>query len=93
MPETSERPSAHCDDQKPPCVPESQDPNAERLNSWIGRTVRFDHGGKRLSGRLVAAHFTGFAGKGRIPDYQLTIAGASGAKMTVSMFETYADIE
>lgn len=55
--------------------------------------MRFDHAGKRLSGRLVAAHFTGFDGKGCIPDYQLTIAGASGAKMTVSMFETYADID
>jgi len=93
MPETSENPSENCDAEEPSCVSEGQDPNAERLNSWIGRTVRFDHGGKRLSGRLVAVHFTGFIGKGRIPDYKLTASGASGAKMTVSMFETFADIE
>ena len=93
MSETSEKPNAHCDAEKPPCVPESQDPNAERLNSWIGRTVRFDHAGKRLTGRLVAANFIGFSKKGRLPDYKLVIRGASGATMTVSMFETYADIE
>ena len=63
-------------------------PSAEK---WIGLRVSFNHGGKRLVGTVLRAHYIGRTVRGDIPDFALTIAGASGATLeNVSLVESYA---
>ena len=69
------------------------DPHADRPTQFIGQTARFIHQGRTLSGTVIAQEYNGRRGPSKLPDYNLTIRGASGAMMTVSMFETYADID
>lgn len=69
------------------------DPHAERPTQWMGRTVHFVHQGKTLSGLVIAQEYNGRRGPSKIADYNLTVRGASGAKLTVSMFDTYAKID
>lgn len=71
----------------------SEDPHAERPTQWIGKTARFVHEGRTLSGEVIAQEYNGRRGPSKIADYLLMIRGKSGAKMTVSMFDTYATIE
>ena len=47
---------------------------------------------KRLVGIIEAQRFIGFTQRGNIPDYQLTIRGASGALITTSLVESYASV-
>ena len=65
------------------------DPHAERPTQWIGKTARFDHQGKRLTGEVIAQEYVGRRGPSSIPDYSITIRGAIGATMTASLFDTY----
>ena len=69
------------------------DPYADKPQRWVGKVARFDHEGKRLTGTVVAYHFVGLTKNGKIPDYSVTIRGQSGKELTVSMHETYMDIE
>ena len=72
---------------------QEEDPHASRPHQWLGATARFDHQGKRLTGTVIHQEFIGLVGPSKIPDYRLTIRGASGAKMTVSMFDTYLNFD
>ncbi len=69
------------------------DPHAERPTQWIGKTARFTHEGRNLSGVVFAVEYVGRCGPSQIPDYRLAIKGASGATLLVSMFDTYATID
>ena len=69
------------------------DPHADRPTQFIGQTARFTHQGRTLSGTVIAQEYNGRRGPSKLPDYNLVIRGASGATMTVSMFETYATFD
>lgn len=69
------------------------DPHADRPTQWIGRQAHFVHQGRTLSGTVIAQEYNGRRGPSKIADYLLTVRGASGAKLTVSMFDTYAQID
>ena len=85
---------AGVDDSSALGVPEGEeDPHACRPCQWIGKTARFIHGGRNLTGEVFAVEYIGRRGPSSIPDYRLAIRGATGAKLLVSMFETYATIE
>jgi hypothetical protein len=55
----------------------------------IGQRVSFDHDGKRLAGIVTAAQSAEPWGRGKIPDFRVTVRGTSGRELTVSMVETY----
>lgn len=75
-------------------APEGEkDPHPCRPRQWICKTCRFIHEGRSLVGEVIALEYIGRRGPSAIPDYRLTIRGATGAKLTVSMFETYATID
>lgn len=66
-------------------------------NELIGRSVSFDHPdapdvGVRLVGVVTAAKDNGKTARGAIPDFLVTVRGASGATKTVSFVETYMRI-
>ena len=85
---------AGVDDSSAHGVPsESEDPHASRPRQWIGKTCRFIHGGRNLAGEVFAVEYIGRRGPSSIPDYRLAIRGATGAKLLVTMFETYATID
>jgi hypothetical protein len=44
-------------------------------------------------GEVFAVEYIGRRGPSLIPDYRLAIRGATGAKLIVSMFDTYATID
>lgn len=61
---------------------------------FVGRPVSFDdiHGGRaerRLVGMVDHARYVGRTKRGAIPDYELTVRGASGKTVTVSLVENY----
>ena len=60
-------------------------PNPDR---FVGRAASFDHGGRRLVGIVETQRYTGRTVRGEIPDYDVTIRGASGAAVTVSLVES-----
>ena len=44
-------------------------------------------------GEVFAVEYIGRRGPSAIPDYRLGIRGATGAKLLVSMFDSYATID
>lgn len=66
-------------------------------NELLGRTVSFDHpdmpaAGVRLVGVITAAKDNARTARGNIPDFLVTIRGASGATKIVSFVEAYVRI-
>ncbi len=67
--------------------------------SFIGRRVSFigssgsPLAGKNLVGIVEAATYAGKTERGSIPDYALTVRGASGNTTEISLVENYASIE
>lgn len=57
----------------------------------VGRSCQFDHPGlgKRVSGVITEAVDAGVTAKGAIPDAKVTIRGASGATVEVSLVEQH----
>lgn len=57
----------------------------------IGRSCQFDHPGlgKRVGGVIIEAVDNGLTERGAIPDARVTIRGASGATVTVSLVEQH----
>ena len=55
----------------------------------VGLKCSFDRDGKRVVGVVTAAQPADHYGPGKIPDFLVTVRGASGATVTVSMVETY----
>lgn len=55
----------------------------------IGLQAGFEHHGKRLVGIVTAATLAEPWGKGKIPDFTVTVRGCSGRMLTVSLVETY----
>ncbi len=70
---------------------EIHDPPPAR--SFVGRTVSFDLGGRRVVGRVEAQVYVGLTARGAIPDYSLSVRGSSGRLETVSLVESYAIIQ
>jgi len=71
------------------------DPHPDGARRFIGRSVSFNNpaGGTppgRLVGVVESANYIGRTVRGSIPDYQLTIRGQSGRRVTVSLVESYA---
>ena len=66
------------------------DPYADQPKRWVGKTVRFDHSGKRLVGVCLSHTYTGRTARGSIPDYLLTVRGTSGTMLDVSLVESKA---
>ena len=85
--------SASGDDPRANGIPDGEDPHACRPRQWIGKTCHFIHGGRNLVGEVFAVEYAGRRGPSAIPDYRLGIRGATGAKLLVSMFDTYATID
>lgn len=63
---------------------------------FVGRRISFDGpvgtplAGRRLVGVVERAEYAGRTARGDIPDYTLTVRGASGSLLTVSLVESYA---
>ncbi len=53
------------------------------------RPCSFIHEGKELSGMIVEAVENTPYGPGKIPDFLVTVRGASGRKLTVSLVNSY----
>ena len=86
--------SPSCDDSRADGVPEGEgDPHASRPSQWIGKQARFTHEGRNLSGTVIAQEYVGRRGPSLLPDYRITVKGASGAKLSVSLFDTYMTFE
>jgi hypothetical protein len=66
------------------------DPHPAGPSRFLGRSIRFDRDGKRLVGIVTEARYVGRTERGDIPDYELTVRGASGACITVSLVESHA---
>lgn len=58
----------------------------------IGLKCSFEHNGKRVTGIITDAKPAEPFGKGRIPDFSVTVRGASGRTLTVSMCESYMSL-
>jgi hypothetical protein len=70
---------------------EDADPYAHQPQRFVGRSISFDHQGKRLVGVVEQQVYAGRTLRGSIPDYALSIRGGSGALLTgVSLVESYA---
>lgn len=69
------------------------DPNADQPKKWVGRVVRFDHAGQRLTGTVVSHTYIGRTPRGALPDYTLTIRGQSGRTLDVSLVESRATFD
>lgn len=74
-----------------------------RAANWIGKRCSFNSepGGnlgmaglsaKVLVGIIEAARYIGKTERGQIPNYSLTVRGASGKTVEVNMVEQYAQI-
>lgn len=65
---------------------------------WLGKRVSFDgeHGGpmagKTLVGLIESARYLGETERGKIPNWSLTVRGASGKTCEVNLVEQYARI-
>lgn len=56
----------------------------------IGSKAEFDGpDGKRLTGHIIAAEGGLFSEPGHIPDFSVTVQGASGKTKTVSMVDSH----
>ncbi len=55
----------------------------------VGLQCTFDRGGKRLTGIVTDAKPAEPYGPGKIPDFLVSVRGASGQTVTVSLVETY----
>lgn len=66
------------------------DPHPAGPGCFLGLAVAFTHpmNGKRLRGIVCASRYVGRTARGAIPDYEVTIRGASGATVTVSLVES-----
>ncbi len=69
-----------------------------RAANWIGKRCSFNAelggaiGGKVLVGIVEAARYIGKTERGQIPNYSLTVRGASGKTAEVNFVEQYARI-
>lgn len=61
-----------------------------RKNRFVGLAVSFDHAGRRLVGTVESQRYIGRTVRGDIPDYTLSIRGASGARVEASLVESHA---
>jgi hypothetical protein len=66
----------------------TQDPHPAGAGRFLGLAASFTHQGKRLRGIVCAARYIGPTTRGAIPDYEVTLRGASGATVTVSLVES-----
>lgn len=69
------------------------DPYADQPKKWVGRTCSFLKDGKPLIGVVTAQRWAGRNNRGAIPDYTMTVRGASGRTMEISMVENYASFD
>jgi hypothetical protein len=66
---------------------------------WTGKIVKFDApkdsplAGKQLTGIVEAQEYAGLTTRGSIPDWKLTVVGASGKRLVVSLVENYCQFE
>lgn len=74
-------------------TPGIADPWADQPKKWVGRVVRFDHLGQRLTGTVIAHAYAGRTPRGNLPDYTLTIRGQSGRTLDVSLVESRATFD
>lgn len=78
-----------------PCtagIPEG-DPHASRPSQWIGKQARFIYEGRNLVGEVFAVEYVGRRGPSLLPDYRIGVRGSTGAKLLVSLFDTYMTFE
>ena len=66
-----------------------EDPHASRPTQWIGKTARFIHEGRNLVGTVFAQEYVGRRGPSNLADYRVGVRGNTGAKLLVSLFDTY----
>ena len=70
------------------------DPHPDGAARFVGRPVSFTgDNGKRYKGIVKAATFAGFTVRGAIPDALLSVQGASGGIVQVSLVESRATFE
>lgn len=75
---------------------ELTDPH-ETPNRFVGKPCSFDHSVsgepiRRLVGVIEAQAYVGLTQRGGIPDYALTVRGASGRAVAVSLVEDRVSI-
>lgn len=61
-------------------------------DNLVGRSCSFQYGGKTLVGVITEAKPAEPFGKGKIPDFTVTVRGKSGQTVTVSFVETYMSL-
>lgn len=73
-----------------PACPPLTDPHPAGPGRFLGLAASFTHpsNGKRLRGIVCASRYIGPTARGAIPDYEVTIRGASGSTITVSLVES-----
>jgi hypothetical protein len=66
------------------------DPHPAGPGRFLGLAASFTHptNGKRLRGIVCASRYVGPTARGAIPDYDVTLRGASGSTVTVSLVES-----
>jgi hypothetical protein len=55
---------------------------------FLGLAATATHEGRRKRGIICAARYVGRTARGGLPDYEVTLRGASGATVTVSLVES-----
>jgi hypothetical protein len=71
---------------------DTTDPHPAGPSRFLGRTCSFDYGSppQRLFGMVESAHYIGRTARGAIPDYSLSLRGASGRLVEVTLVESRA---
>jgi hypothetical protein len=64
------------------------DPHPAGAGRFLGLAASFTHEGRRKRGIICAARYVGPTARGALPDYEVTLRGASGATVTVSLVES-----
>ena len=86
--------SASGDDSRAHGIPEcEEDPHACRPRQWIGKTACFVYKGRCLVGEVFAVEYVGRRGPSLLADYRVGVRGSTGAKLLVSLYDTYMTFE
>lgn len=59
----------------------------------LGLEASFDLNGRRVVGIITAAEKAAPFGPGKVPDFRVTVRGATGQQVQVSMVETYMSLK
>ena len=68
------------------------DPHPAGAARFLGLAAIVAHEGRRKRGIICCARYVGRTARGGLPDYEVTLRGASGATVTVSLVESQLSI-